>query len=147
VANVAESLITDMQTIKHLVRSNRRLAIRNKITECERILKQNMVGLEQIRSVLQDAKDRAFQEITRHSPNGIPTRTAEFYQEVFEELSARIPTFIQELKDGTFQINLFLPGSPLPHATKGGFHSEQAAERWRDSDLGTSIIKSILAKQ
>jgi hypothetical protein len=147
VTNVVDSLITDMLSLEHLSRSNRRLAIRNKLTEFEEILEHNSAGPEQIRSVLQDAKDRAFQEIARHSSRNVLTATAELYDEVFEQLRLRIATSIKELKDGTFQIIVSLPGEALPHVARDGFPSQTAAVDWRDSDLGATYVKSILDKR
>jgi hypothetical protein len=74
--------------------SNRPKAIRQKITEYEDIIVQNGAGCEEIWSVFGQAKDRAFQAITDHST----TPTADFYQEVFNELCLRCRTSIQAQK-------------------------------------------------
>jgi hypothetical protein len=145
-ANIVESFIADIRSIESLTQSNRRFEIRKRITELGGIPKANGASREEIRSVLQDARDRAFQEISRHSPGNIPTETAELYGDVFEELRARIPTSIKELKDGTFEVRVDLPGHTLPHVARGDFHSEKEAQDWLDHDQGTAIIKSILGK-
>jgi hypothetical protein len=130
-ANIVESFIADIRSIESLTQSNRRFEIRKRITELGGIPKANGASREEIRSVLQDARDRAFQEISRHSPGNIPTETAES---------------IKELKDGTFEVRVDLPGHTLPHVARGDFHSEKEAQDWLDHDQGTAIIKSILGK-
>jgi hypothetical protein len=105
--------------------SNRPLAIRQKITEYEDIIVRNGAGCEEIWSVFGQAKDRAFQAITDHST----TPTADFYQEVFNELSLRCRTSIQELK------------------AKGDFPSRKLAQDWRDSDEGSETIEAIIARE
>jgi hypothetical protein len=98
--NLVETFIEDVRMAEQLSGSNRPLAIRQKITEYEDIIVRNGAGCEEIWSVFGQAKDRAFQAITDHST----TPTADFYQEVFNELSLRCRTSIQELKNGTFQV-------------------------------------------
>lgn len=141
-ANVVESFINDLSLAEHLTRSNRRLAIRSKITELERSLKSD--GPAAIRSGLEQAKNRARQEIARNSSNGVPAGMAELFRVVVEEISLRVLTSIKELKDGTFQIEVLRPGQPLPHAVMDGFRSESEAEAWRDGGLCMSIIKRFL---
>jgi len=87
-----------------------------------------------------------YQEITRNSPNGIPTEAAELFQEVFDELSVRMRLAIQELKDGTYQVNVQIPGHPLHHAAKSDFSSIEAAQGWVHSDLGNAVIRAIISK-
>jgi hypothetical protein len=138
--NLIDPFFAGLLPLEALSRSNRRLAIRHRITaELE-----NFVGddTEAINSVLQQAKDRAFQEITQYSPNNVPTPTAEFFQEVFEALSTRLRTFIDQAKDG-YRVNVSIPGG-LPHRVKDEFATREAARQWRDSDNGDAYINSII---
>jgi hypothetical protein len=145
VRNLVEDFVQGVLIAEPLRLSNRRLAIRNQITEYENILRGNGVGAEAIRSFCQAARGRVFQEITHHSPNGIPTSSAELYQDAFDELSTRSRLAIQELKDGTFQVNVSIPNG-LPHVAKGDLRSIESAQEWIDSDRGNAAIKAIIAK-
>ncbi len=140
--NLVETFIEDVRMAEQLSGSNRPLAIRQKITEYEDIIVRNGAGCEEIWSVFGQAKDRAFQAITDHST----TPTADFYQEVFNELSLRCRTSIQELKNGTFQVRVHLQTHALPHVAKGDFPSRKLAQDWRDSDEGSETIEAIIAR-
>jgi hypothetical protein len=144
-ANLVDDFIVGVMPAEHLALSNRRLAIRKVITEYEDILRANGAGVEESRSVVQQLRDRAAQEISRHSPNRIPTTTADFFGEVRDELSRRARVSIQPLKDGTFKVDVSIP-SPLPHVAKDDFPSIEAAQAWIDSDLGNAIIRDIVDK-
>jgi hypothetical protein len=76
--------------------SDRRFAIRNKITEYENILRKDREAAEVIDLFLQLSKDRAFEQSFRHMVNFRPTPTSEFFQEVLDELSLRIRLTIGE---------------------------------------------------
>src|SRR5262245_43448839 len=103
--DLVEAFISGVTPAELTALSNRRLAIRLVITEYENMIRADGSGADDaIQSFVQLAKDRAFEEISRHSPNGISTPTAEFYQNVFEELSTRSRLSIKELKNGTFQV-------------------------------------------
>jgi hypothetical protein len=142
-SNLVEKFIENVRMAEQLSDSKRPLAIRQKITEYEEIIVQNGGGCEEIWSVFGQAKDRAFQAITDHST----TPTADFYQEVFNELSLRCRTSIQELKNGTFQVLVHLRTHALPHVAKGDFPSRKLAQEWRDSDVGSEIIEAIIARE
>jgi hypothetical protein len=77
----------------------------------------------------------------------VSTRTAEFFQEVFEELSVRIRLTIREMPDDTFQVEVDV-GAPggTPHIVKTGFYSVEAARQWIDSDAGNTLIKAVIEK-
>ncbi len=143
-ANFVETFIEGMRPIAEGNRSNRRLEVRKRITQYENILRSNLADVETIRSFLQQAKDAAFGEITRQSPDTIPTPTADFFQEVVDALTTRIQTSIEELKDGTFQVNILVPG--LPHVVKDDFASLRAAQDWVDGDIGNQIIKDAISR-
>src|SRR5450432_2354017 len=93
-----EAFIDRIRSVQPLAGGNsRRLAIRQKITETENMLRRD--ASMAIPLFLQRARDRAFKEVARHSPKKVTTRTAEFFQEVFEELSLLTRLTIREHKD------------------------------------------------
>jgi hypothetical protein len=140
-ANVIETFIEGMRPLEQLGHSNRRFQIRKRITQYQTILRSTLADAEKTRSFLQQAKDAAVAEITRNSPD---TPTAEFFQEIVDALTMRIQTSIYEFKDGTFQVNVLLPG--LPHVVKDDFASLKAAQDWVDSDIGNQIIKDAISR-
>jgi hypothetical protein len=143
-ANLVEAFINDVRAAESTTHSNRTLVIRHKMTENENFVRGNGGDTEAINSFFQQAKDRAFQEISRHSPNGIPTPTAEFFQQVVDALSTRLRTFIDQAKNG-YRVKVSIPGG-LPHIAKGVLPSQKAAQDWRDSDLGDTYIRKIVAR-
>jgi len=142
--DLVEAFISGITPTEQAKLSNRRLGIRLVITEYENMVRASGGADEAIQSFVQQAKDRAFQEISRHSRNGIPTSTAEFYQDVFEELSTRSRLSIKELKNGTFQV-LVSVSSPLPHVVKDGFSSIAVAQEWINSGVADAIIRQVIA--
>jgi hypothetical protein len=145
--DIVESFIADMLSIEHLSHRNRRQGIRDRITELERGFKHHMADSEDVRSVLQQTKRRAFQELSRHSPGGVQTRTAELYDDVFVELARRVLTTVRESSNGTFQVTVAMAGKSQTQVAKSGFRSELAASNWRDSEVGAATVKSILATE
>src|SRR5262249_52705768 len=98
--DLVEAFIGGVTPAEQAMYSNRRLAIRLVITEYENMIRAGSPGADDaIQSFVQQAKDRAFEEISRHSPNGIPTPRAEFYQDMFDELSTRSRLSIGKVKD------------------------------------------------
>jgi hypothetical protein len=139
--NVIESFIADVISVERITESEQRAEIRRRIAELVGVLKINGAGREAIRSMLQDAKERAFAEIKNHAPQGIPTPTAEFYDAVFDELALRIPTTINRAKDGWFEIHVERPGE-LPYIVKERFASEEFATKWLEKDRAAAEIKA-----
>jgi len=138
-----EAFIDDLSTAAG---GNLRLLIRHKITKLENIVRSNEPsGIDAINSVLQLAKENVFQEITRHSPNGKSTPKAELFQEVFDALSTRLRTFVVLGKAG-YQVSVTIPRSPSQVA-KRDFPTVEAAQAWRDSDVGDTYIKTIIAER
>jgi putative heme iron utilization protein len=143
IANLVDAFIQDVfQTAEPVAPTARPLAIRHKITEYAKFLGGNGANPEQVFSTLQQMRDRAFREIMQHSPNRVATASAEFFQEVFDLLARRLPTSIDQGQDG-FRVIVSIPDA-LPHIAKAQFGTQEAAEEWRDSDLGDSAIKAIL---
>jgi hypothetical protein len=143
-SNVVQTFIESMRRIEESIGSNRRLQIRKTITQYENILRSNLADAEAIRSFLRQAKDVALAEITHRSTQSIPTPTADFFDEVADSLATRILTSIEELNDGTFQVNVSVPG--LPQVVKNDFSSLKIAQDWIDSDTGNQIIKDVISK-
>jgi putative heme iron utilization protein len=143
IANLVDAFIQDVfHTAEPVAPTARPLAIRHKITEYAKFLGGNGANPEQVFSTLQQMRDRAFREIMQHSPNRVATASAEFFQEVFDLLARRLPTSIDQGQDG-FRVIVSIPDA-LPHIAKAQFGTQEAAEEWRDSDLGDSAIKAIL---
>jgi hypothetical protein len=63
---------------------------------------------------------------------------------VFDELDIRIHSSIERAKDGTFKVSVSRHGRT--EVAKGFLQSELDAVKWRDGDVGASMIKSILSK-
>jgi hypothetical protein len=139
---VIESFIADVISVEQLTESEQRAEIRRRIAELVGVLKISGAGREEIRSTLQDAKERAFAEIKNHAPQGIPTPTADFYDAVFDELSLRIPTTIERAKDGWFEIHVERPGQP-PYIVEERFASEERATKWLEKDRAAAKIKVV----
>lgn len=144
-SNLVDLFIEDVRTVENASRSNRRFMIRNKITDFENLIRGSGSGLDAINSILHLAKERVFQEISRHSPDGVPTEHAEFFQEVLDALSTRLRTFIEEAKAG-YRVSVIIAGG-LPHVAKGELPTVEAAQAWRDSDTGDTFIRSIITTQ
>ena len=143
--DLVEAFIGGVTPAEHAMHSNRRFAIRQVITEYENMIRADGLGADDaIQPFVRQAKDRAFEEISRHSPDGVPTPEAEFYQDVFDELSTRSRVSIGEGKDGTFNVRVSV-SSPLPHVVKDGFLSINVAQEWINSDLGNAIIRNVIA--
>ena len=143
--DLVEAFIGGVTPAEQAMYSNRRLAIRLVITEYENMIRAGSPGADDaIQSFVQQAKDRAFEEISRHSPNGIPTPRAEFYQDMFDELSTRSRLSIGKVKDGTFNLHVSV-SSPLPHVVKDGFLSINVAQEWINSDVGDAVIRRVIA--
>jgi putative heme iron utilization protein len=143
IANLIDEFIEDVfLTAEPVAPTARPLAIRHKITEYAKFLEGNGANPEQVFSTLQQMRDRAFREIIRHSPKRVATASAELFQEVFHLLCRRLPTSIDQAQDG-FRVIVSIPDA-LPHVAKAQFETEEAAEQWRDSDLGDSAIKALL---
>jgi hypothetical protein len=145
IANLVDAFIQDVfHTAEPVARTARPLAIRQKITEYAKFLEGDGANAEQVFSALQQMRDRTFREIIRYSPNSVATPSAEFFQQVFDLLSRRIRTSIDQGKDG-FRVIVSIPDA-LPHIAKAEFETQEAAEQWRDSDLGDSAIKAIIER-
>jgi hypothetical protein len=148
-ADPVEAFIDRVRSVEPLPRgSNRRLAIRQKIAESENALRVEGATLP-LPSFRQQARDRASKEISRHTRNKVPTRTAEFFQEVFEELSVlSLLTIKAHEDDDTFRVEVEIGGAhgPRPHVAKSGFYSVAAARQWIDSDQGNTLLKAIIEK-
>jgi hypothetical protein len=50
---------------------------------------------------------------------------------------------IRELKNGEYQVELPIPGHPMPHIVRNDFSSEENAQRWIESDDGKTVIQQI----
>jgi hypothetical protein len=143
IANLVDAFVQDVfHTAEPVGRTARPLAIRRKITEYAKFLEDNGANAEQVFSALQRMKDRAYGEIIRHSPNRIATPSAEFFQEVFDHVSRRLRTSIDQGKAG-YRVIVSIPHA-LPHIAKAEFETQESAEQWRDSDIGDSAIKAII---
>jgi hypothetical protein len=143
IANLVDAFIQDVfDTAEPVGRIARPLAIRRKITEYDKFLENNGANAEQIVSALQRMRDRAYAEMIQHSPNRIATPSAEFFQEVFDLVSRRLRTSIDQGKAG-YRVIVSIPHG-LPHVAKAEFETQEAAEQWRDSDIGDSAIKAII---
>jgi hypothetical protein len=140
-ANLVKAFIVDVLSVESLTGSEQRTEIRRRIAELVGVLKINGAEREAIRSVLQDARDRAFAEIKKHAPDGIPTPTAELYDTVFEELCLRIPTTIELTKDGQYEVRVERPGQ-LPYVVGEQFASERLAMKWLEKDRAAAEIKA-----
>jgi hypothetical protein len=123
------------------------VAIRQKITESENDVCLDE-GARAIPAFQQRARDRAFREISRHTRNNAPTRTAEFFQEVFEELSLLTRIAIREEGgQDTYRVDVQVgaAGTP-PQAVKAGFYSVEAARQWINSEPGNTLIRAVIEK-
>jgi hypothetical protein len=148
-ADLVEAFISGIRSVEPLSHgSDRRLAIRQKITESENLLRRSGGAAPALAEFLQQARRRASEEVSRHKRNNVPTRTAEFFQEVFEELSVRARLTVKEMPDDTFQIevNVSASGWALPHVVKSDFYSVVAAQQWIDSDQGNTLVRAIIGK-
>jgi hypothetical protein len=149
-ADPVEAFIDRVRSVEPLPRgSNRRLAIRQKIAESENALRMDVDATLPLPSFRQRARDRASKEISRHTRNKVPTRTAEFFQEVFEELSVlTLLTVKAHENDDTFRVEVEIGGAhgPRAHVAKSGFYSAAAARLWIDSDQGNTLLKAIIEK-
>ena len=149
-ADPVEAFIDRVRSVEPLPRgSNRRLAIRQKIAESESALRMDRDAALALPAFRQRARDRAFKEISRHTRNKVPTRTAEFFKEVFEELSVlALLTIKAQEDDDTFRVEVETGGAdaPRPRVAKSGFYSLEAARQWIDSDQGNTLIKAIIEK-
>ena len=127
---------------------NRRLAIRHKITESENILRRDREAAEAIHWFLELAKDRVFEQMFRHTLIDIATPTAEFFHEVFDELSVRIRLNIRELRDDTVQVmvHVIASGGARSESVKTEFRSIEDAQQWIDSDEGNALIHAVIEK-
>jgi len=54
--------------------------------------------------------------------------------------------FVRELKDGTFQVTVDIPGHGLSHVVKDGFTSEKDAQHWIDGEEGKSTVQQFIAR-
>jgi hypothetical protein len=140
-ANLIESFIVDLLSVEQLNESERPAEIRRRIAELVGVPKINGASHEEIRSMLQDAKERVFTEIKNQSPRGIPTSTAELYEAVFDELVLRVPTTINRANDGWFDIHVERPGE-LPYIVKERFATEELATKWLEKDCAAAEIKA-----
>jgi hypothetical protein len=149
-ADPVEAFIDRVRSVEPLPRgSNRRLAIRQKIAESENALRIDPDAMLSLPAFRQRAKDRAFKEIARHVRNKVPTRTADFFQEVFEELSVlTLLTIKAQEDDDTFRVEVEIGSAAgsRPHVAKSGFYSLEAARQWIDSDPGNTLLKAIIEK-
>jgi hypothetical protein len=148
-ADYVEDFIDRVRSVGPLSPSNkRRLAVRQKITEFEHTIRSERDPARAIPAFLQRAMTRASKEISQHSRNNIPKRTAAFFQEVFDELSIRTRLIIQELKDDTFQVEVKIDASDgaLTYVIKSNLYSLVAAHEWIDSEQGNMLIKAVIAK-
>jgi len=150
-AALVEAFIDSVLSVEHFAPgSDRRFAIRNKITEYESILPRDrdQEAVEVIGLFLQLAKDSAFEQSFRHMVDFRPTPTSEFFQEVLDELSLRIRLTIRELKNGSFQVRIkVIASSGAPsEEIQFEFDSIDAAQKWIDSDEGNTLIKALVEK-
>ena len=78
----------------------------------------------------------------------MPTRTAEFFQDVLEELSllARLAIMGEHDYD-TFRVEVQVgeAGTP-PHVVKSKFYSVEAARQWINSEQGNTLIRAVIEK-
>jgi hypothetical protein len=143
IANLVDMFIQDVfDTAEPIARTSRPQAIREKITEYAKLLEGNGADAGQVFSALHQMRDRAFREIVRHSPNRIATPSAEFFQQLFDLLSRRMRTSIDQAQDRYRVIVTIRHG--LPHIANAECETQEAAEQWRDSDIGDSAIKAII---
>jgi hypothetical protein len=146
-SNHAEAFIERVRSLAPLARgSERRVAIRQKITESENVVRRDH-GAAALGAFLQQARQQATAEVTRNTRNNVSTRNADFFQEVSEELALRMRLTVRERDDDTFQVevNAQTTGG-LPHVVKSGFYSLAAAREWIDSDAGNTLIKAVMEK-
>jgi hypothetical protein len=146
-SNNAEAFIERVRSLAPLARgSERRVAIRQKITESENIVRRDH-GAPALGAFLQQARQQAAAEVTRNTRNNVATRTAEFFQEVSEELALRMRLTIRERDDDTFQVEINAQAAGgIPQVVKSGFYSLAAAREWIDSDPGNTLIKVVIEK-
>jgi hypothetical protein len=107
-AALVETFIDSVLSVERFAPgSDRRFAIRNKITEYENILRRDrdQEAAEVIELFLQLAKDSAFEQSLSHGrlPSNPDLRV---FQEVLDELSLRIRLTIRELTNGGFQVRI-----------------------------------------
>jgi hypothetical protein len=127
--------------------SDRRVAIRQKITEFENSLRLD--APHAIPTFLQRARERVLREISRHQGNKAPTRAVDFFQEVHEELSLLSRVAIkQQDDDDSCWVEVQVHGSDgdISHVVKSNFYSSETARQWIDSDQGNTIIKAFIDK-
>jgi hypothetical protein len=94
-SDLIEQFMKDMQAIAGIPSYLRRLEIQRLIDQYESAIRRSFADSDahgQIQSLFGEAKEQMFGEISANSPNGIPNTIAEFYQEIFEELSLRLRT-------------------------------------------------------
>jgi hypothetical protein len=144
-----EAFINRVRSVAPLPRdTNRRVAIRQKIAEAENDSRIEQGNALAIPALLQRARDRVSNEISRHTHNKVPTRTAEFFQDVLEELSllARL-AIMGEHDDDTFRVEVQVgeAGTP-PHVVKSKFYSVEAARQWINSEQGNTLIRAVIEK-
>jgi len=148
-SDLVEAFFDSVRSVEPLPAGrDRRLAIRRKITEGENTLRKSRDAARAVPKFLQQAQTRARAEIARHRRNNLSTRTAEFFQEVFEELSLRVRLTIREMKDDTFRVEVkgaAAEDAPL-HIVKSEFYSLKAAQEWVDSDQGVTLINAVIEK-
>jgi hypothetical protein len=150
-AALVEAFIDSVLSVEHFAPgSDRRFAIRNKITEYENILRRDrdQEAAEVIDLFLQLAKDSAFEQSFCHMVDFRPTPTSEFFQEVLDELSLRIRLTIRELTNGGFQVRIkVIASSAAPsEELQFEFNSIDAAQKWFDSDEGNTLIRALVEK-
>jgi len=51
--------------------------------------------------------------------------------------------YVQMIKDGTFQVNVPIAGSPFPHVLPDVFRTEEEAETWLDSPIGRELVQKV----
>jgi hypothetical protein len=148
-AALVEAFIDSVLSVEHFAPgSDRRFAIRNKITEYENILRGDQEAAEVIDLFLQLAKDSAFEQSFCHMVDFRPTPTSEFFQEVLDELSLRTRLTIRELTNCGFQVRIkVIASSGAPsEELQFEFDSIDAAQKWIDSDEGNTLIKALVEK-
>ena len=147
-ADPVEAFIEGVRSVEPFsTGSSRRVAIRQKITEFENALRREQAGARATATFLHRARQRASREVSRHKRNDVLTRTAEFFQEVFEELSVRMRLAIKERDDDTFRIEVEIgPAGAAPHVVRSGFYSLEDARLWIDSEQGDTLIKAVIEK-
>ena len=152
-AALVEAFIDSVLSVEHFAPgSDRRFAIRNKITEYENILRidRDQEAAEVIDLFLQLAKDSdsAFEQSFCHMVDFRPTPTSEFFQEVLDELSLRIRLTIRELTNGGFQVRIKVIASSAAASEElqFEFNSIDAAQKWIDSDEGNTFIRALVDK-